>query len=171
MTSNELTPAMAPRTIGAAEQRAAPGAAGDVRELARRPAAGVEAAGLLDRQRSFTEVLSQRTSADGAKPAAAQAKETAQDFVAMAFVQPLLKQLRETNGAAAPFAPTKGEQQFRALMDAEIARKIVRASDWPLVNRLARNLLEHGQPDRAIDAGPDATKAAGVRTRPGTPRA
>lgn len=99
--------------------------------------------GLLDGQRSFGEVLSKAGGPAGRKTAEDEAWDAARDFVAMAFVQPVLKQLRETNHAAAPFAPGKGEQQFRALMDAEIARKVVRASDWPLVDRLAQRLLEH----------------------------
>lgn len=109
------------------------------------PVAAREPAGLLSRQRAFSEVLSQAGgSKDGATPES-EARQAAEDFVAMAFVQPVLKQLRETNHGAAPFAPGKGEQQFRALMDAEIARKVVRASDWPLVDRLAQRLLEQGK--------------------------
>lgn len=98
---------------------------------------------LLAGQRSFGEVLSKAGGPGGPRSDEAEAWDAARDFVAMAFVQPVLKQLRETNHAAAPFAPGKGEQQFRALMDAEIARKVVRASDWPLVDRLAHRLLEH----------------------------
>ncbi len=104
-----------------------------------------EPAGLLAQQRSFSEVLSQAGGSKDRATPESEARQAAEDFVAMAFVQPVLKQLRETNHAAAPFAPGKGEQQFRALMDAEIARKVVRASDWPLVDRLAQRLLEHRQ--------------------------
>lgn len=109
-------------------------------------------AGLTARQRSFTEVLSQAGGLNERKSAAGEARQVAEDFVAMAFVQPVLKQLRESNHAAAPFAPGKGEQQFRALMDADIARKVVRASDWPLVDRLAQRLLEHNKGKAAVAA-------------------
>lgn len=114
-------------------------------------------AGLLERQRNFGEILSKAGGPNTAKPPTteAEARTVAQDFVAMVFVQPILKQLRESNHAAAPFAPGKGEQQFRALMDAEIARKVTRASDWPLVDRLAHGLLERGR-------GAAALKGAGA---------
>lgn len=99
-------------------------------------------AGLTQRQQSFTDVLSQATSSGGPKTDEERARETAQDFVAMAFVQPLLKQLRESNNTPPPFGPGKGEQQFRALMDAQVARNVVQKSNWPVVDRLARDMLE-----------------------------
>jgi Rod binding domain-containing protein len=68
------------------------------------------------------------------------ARQAAEDFVAMAFVEPILEQIRETNQAAPPFAPTNGEKQFRAMLDATLAREITRAARFPLVDRLARDL-------------------------------
>lgn len=116
-------------------------------------AAGAAGTGrLLADQRSFAEVMSQAGGSGGRVSPEAQAKEAARDFVAMAFVQPVLKQLRESNHAAPPFGPGKGEQQFRALMDAEIARKVVRASDWPLVDGLAQRLLEKSKGKAAAPA-------------------
>lgn len=78
------------------------------------------------------------------------AREAAEEFVSVTFVQPLLKQLRESNHAAAPFAPTQGEKQFRSLADAEIARRIVKASKWGLVDRIASDI---GQRSAAKGAG------------------
>lgn len=105
-------------------------------------AAAAGPAGLAQRQQSFTDVLSQAKNASGPKTDEERARETAQDFVAMAFVQPLLKQLRESNNTPPPFGPGKGEQQFRALMDAQVARNVVQKSNWPVVDRLARDMLE-----------------------------
>jgi Rod binding domain-containing protein len=69
------------------------------------------------------------------------ARDGAEQLVAVALVQPLLKQLRESNNAAAPFAPTSGERSFRSLMDAALAQRMVRSQSWPLVDHLARGML------------------------------
>lgn len=82
---------------------------------------------------------------DGSPEAQAQAaREGAQDFVAVTLVQPLLKQLRESNNAAPPFAPSSAERQFRAMMDAQISQRIVRASHFPIVDVIARGLMREG---------------------------
>lgn len=70
----------------------------------------------------------------------AAAREGAEEFVAITMVQPLLKQLRESNNAAAPFAPSSAEKQFRGMMDAQISHRIVKASNFPLVDVVARGL-------------------------------
>jgi hypothetical protein len=70
------------------------------------------------------------------------AEEAARQLVAVALVQPALKQIREGTWAAPPFAPGAGEKQFRALMDAELAQDLVNHSRWPLVERLARDVRE-----------------------------
>lgn len=101
--------------------------------------------GLEQRQRSFAGVLA-RAGGDGASTAEATAKEAAQDFVAIALVQPLLAQLRSSNRAAPPFAPGPAEKQFGAIADAEAARRIVRKSGFPLVDRLASDLLHRSNP-------------------------
>lgn len=70
------------------------------------------------------------------------ARTAAREFVALTFVQPILKQLRETNHAEAPFAPSQAERAFQGLADEEIARRIVRASNWSLVDRLTADLTK-----------------------------
>jgi Rod binding domain-containing protein len=93
---------------------------------------------------SFESILS-RTARPG-QTTAQRAREAAEQFVALTFVQPALKALREGNDAAPPFAPSEGEKQFRALLDAELAQRIVRKANYPLVDRVARDLLRssHG---------------------------
>lgn len=100
------------------------------------------AGGLADRQRSFAGVLSRAASHPG-PPASpeAQARESAEQFVAITFLQPLLQQLRAGNHAAAPFAPSQGEKQMQSLMDAETATRLAKAQRWPLVDRIAKDLL------------------------------
>ena len=73
------------------------------------------------------------------------ARDAAQQFVAMTFIQPLLKEVRESNDAAAPFAPTQGEKMFGAMLDERIAQDNTRASDWDLIKRIESDLLRTGQ--------------------------
>jgi Rod binding domain-containing protein len=97
--------------------------------------------GLRTSQLGFSALLG-RASADPTKSNEERAREAAQDFVAQTFVQPFLKMVRESDRTPAPFGPSQGEKQFRALMDVELARRIVHAQHFPLVDRLARDLLK-----------------------------
>lgn len=74
-----------------------------------------------------------------------QARAAAEDFVSITFVQPLFKELRATSHAAPPFAPTQAEKQFQGIADEALARKIVKASNWGLVDRIAKDLLKRGR--------------------------
>lgn len=87
----------------------------------------------------------------------AQAKDAAERFVATALVAPVLKELRETNNAAEPFAPTQGEKQFRSLLDQQVALNVVRGAQFPLVDRLAQHLLRSSG---SAGAEPAATRGA-----------
>ncbi len=93
-------------------------------------------------QLDFTEILGKRTASKTGKLDADKIRETAETFVAVALVQPVLKQLRSTNHAEAPFGPNKAEQQFQSLMDAQLARRMVHKSNWPLVDKVAQNMLK-----------------------------
>lgn len=106
------------------------------------PPAG--AAGALDPRRSFAAVLGRAEASAGAAEQTPEerAREAAENLVSISLVQPLLEQLRSTGEAAPPFAPTRGERQFRALLDAELAQRMTRAARFPMVDRLARDLLE-----------------------------
>jgi len=70
------------------------------------------------------------------------ARRAAEEFVSISMVQPILASLRETEDAAAPFAPGDAERRFRPMLDAEIARRIVQREDYALVNEVARRMLE-----------------------------
>lgn len=106
---------------------------------------------LTERQRSFAGVLS-RAGAGKPETPESKAREGAEQFVAISFLQPLLKQLRETNRAAAPFAPSSGEKQMQGLMDAELASRLAKAQRWPLVDRIAQDLLKKSAETPAPDA-------------------
>ncbi len=105
--------------------------------------------GLIDDQRSFAAVLGRsgvgllgaRTRLAAATPAD-KAREAAEQLVAIGLIQPVLKEFREGNRASPPFAPSPGERQFRALLDAELAQRITRSARFPLVERLAHDLLK-----------------------------
>jgi Rod binding domain-containing protein len=99
-------------------------------------------ANLQSAQHSFLSILGRSTAAQASKTPDAQAREAAQQFVSTTLVQPLLKQLREMEDAAPPFAAGPGEKQFRALMDVETAQRITSAGHFPLVDRVAQQLLK-----------------------------
>jgi len=98
---------------------------------------------LTSRQVSFAELLGRQSgSGDTTLTHEQRASAAAEQLVSVALVQPLLAQLRASNNAAPPFAPTAAEKQMRALQDAEVARQITHAARFPLVDRLARHMLE-----------------------------
>jgi Rod binding domain-containing protein len=75
-------------------------------------------------------------------------RKAAQDFVALAFVQPILKQLRESNQAAAPFAPSSGQRSFQQMLDGVLSRKITQASSWELVDKVHERLAGRTSPSQ-----------------------
>ncbi|MEQ8317360.1 MAG: hypothetical protein RIE77_07215 [Phycisphaerales bacterium] len=99
-----------------------------------------------ERQRDFSAVIAR----DDANPRAeGSARRAAEDFVAMAFVEPLLAQMRESTNAAPPFGPGSGEKQFGEIMDRVLSRQLVRASRFPLVDRIEADLTR--QQSRATE--------------------
>lgn len=112
---------------------------------------------ILARQESFASVISRADHRPGARTREEKARSAAEDLVAITFIQPVLKQVRESTGGAAPFAPTDAERRFGTLMDAELARRVVRSAGFSLVDRLARDLLTGG-----VSQGPPAPGAPGA---------
>jgi len=108
---------------------------------------------VLQRQRDFSAVIARD---QGANSTTKPARQAAEDFVAMAFVQPLLAQLRETNDAAQPFAPGPAERQFGEIMDQVLSRQMVRASSFPLVDRIEHDLSQRTE---LLEETRSATKA------------
>jgi len=102
------------------------------------PFTGVD---LARSQRDFAAVLSRARTGETPE---ARAREAAESLVAITLLQPVLSQLRESELAAPPFEPTPAEKQFRALQDARLAQDIVRRSNFPLVERVARGVLMQG---------------------------
>ena len=126
------------------------------------------------RQEAFAAVLGRSLSptAEAALTPKARARQAAEQLVTQTFILPLLKQLRESDRTAAPFAPSQAEKQFRALGDAELAQRIVHAARFPLVDRLARDLLKRSGKDGADRSASDAlneARASIPRPTPGVP--
>lgn len=116
-------------------------------------------------QRDFADLLgiAQRVRGGGEASAAAEARDTAERFVATTFVQPLLDRFSEMSEAAPPFQRTKAERTFGTLLNGQMALEVVRKGDWAVVDQVASGLLE-----RAAGAeAPDRTgaEAPGGRTR------
>lgn len=82
-----------------------------------------------------------KAKAEVRSPAEVQAHKSAEEFVGMTLVQPILTSLREQSDAAPPFAPGPGEKAFGPLLDAELAKRITQAKDFELIDVVARNLL------------------------------
>ena len=62
-------------------------------------------------------------------------------FVAMALVEPVLKQLREPLfEMPAAFQPGAHEKTFRAFADRAFADKLTQSQQWPLIDAVARQL-------------------------------
>lgn len=115
-------------------------------------------------QQAFAAILSQSVAARGtagARPTTslnmnaderkAQARQAAEDFVAVAFVQPIFKNLRNSHlgpELPPPLGPGPGEKQFRSLADSQVARQLVKATKWPVVENLTDRLL-HPKAGRA----------------------
>lgn len=70
------------------------------------------------------------------------AKSAARELVAIAFVQPVLKQAREARAGEGPFGVTQAERQFGGMLDSMTAGNIVKSSNWGLVDRLAHDMLK-----------------------------
>ncbi len=92
-------------------------------------------------QRSFDSTLGGMLNKSGDL---ADTRKAAEEFVSIAFVEPILRSLRESNQAAEPFAPTAAEKSFGPLLDAEISKKIVSHERYGLVDAVARQLRSAG---------------------------
>ena len=102
----------------------------------------------------FEAVLNRVRSESGERTESS-VRKTAEEFVGLTLVQPILAMLREQTDAAPPFAPGPGEKAFGPLLDAEIAMRITRAKGFGLVDVVARNLLKTQGAPSAQEAFPD----------------
>lgn len=73
----------------------------------------------------------------------ARAREAAEGLVATSFIKPILTQVRESNNAPPPFGPTQAEKQFGSLLDNKLSDEIVRASQFPIVDRIVERFTRN----------------------------
>ncbi|MBL4697994.1 MAG: rod-binding protein, partial [Phycisphaerales bacterium] len=73
------------------------------------------------------------------------------------FIEPILKQMRESNNTPPPFGPGKAEKQFATLLDTQLADKIVHAANFPLVQRITNDILRNMPADPAAPQTPKQT--------------
>lgn len=114
---------------------------------------------MIDRQSDFLNSLGIEGRKIDARETRASDEDTAlkaaQDFVATTFIQPILKQAREMDNAPPPFGRTDAEKQLASLADGRLALDIVRASNFPLVERLARDMRNEPMEAPALNGAPD----------------
>lgn len=124
-----------------------------------------DAAGASQRREDFLTALGRRGGQTQAEPEA-RARAAAQDFVSIAFVQPILKELRESNKTPPPFGPGQAEKHLRGLLDSTMAQQVVRSARFGLVDRLARDLLTNTRAAAAGGGAGEEADAVGA-ARPG----
>ena len=95
-----------------------------------------------------TDPLAQSTKATGGQggdveSAESTARGAAEGLVATTFIEPILKQIRESNTAPPPFGPSRAEKQFSSLLDSKLSDEIVHAANFPLVERITSELLKN----------------------------
>ncbi len=126
------------------------GIVGEVARIASEPGARRTAD-----QELFSQVISRAKDKPNETPEQ-KARSAAEQLVATALVQPVLKQLRESNHAAPPFAPNEAERTFRSMSDAALAQRMVGSEHWGLIDVLARRML--------TKLGTKAESAQGAKT-------
>lgn len=90
----------------------------------------------------------------GPDPRLAKAAAAAEGLISATFIEPILKQVRESNDTPPPFGPSNAEKQFSALLDTKLSDEIVHAANFPLVERITQQLLENMPAIEAVDQTP-----------------
>lgn len=101
---------------------------------------GMPPNGITENQRSFGEIMGTDRRGRAAPTDADREREAAQQLVAVTFIEPILRQAREVRSSEGPFGMTQAEKQFGGMIDAATAKSMVRSWDFPLVDRLARDM-------------------------------
>jgi hypothetical protein len=137
---------------------------GDMLRMASEARAATRGLSARERERNedrevFASTLN-RATREQARTPEQEAREAAEGLVSAAFLQPLLKRIRESTQAAAPFGPGKGEQTMRSMLDQAWADQMVRYGDWPLVDRVEQRMLEKLGKGTRAQVQPSVTQLA-----------
>tara|TARA_R110002096_G_scaffold435816_6_gene663423 strand:+ start:58426 stop:58953 length:528 start_codon:yes stop_codon:yes gene_type:complete len=71
------------------------------------------------------------------------ALDTAQKLVSTTLIKPILAQARASRDAPAPWGQTQAEKQFGALLDNRISDDIAKASNFPIAQRIADQIMRN----------------------------
>ncbi len=104
----------------------------------------VPAGSVLAAREALTDGFARALRGEGDGHTPDEARRASEQLVALTFVQPVLREAREASRAAPPFAPTAIEKQFGPLMDQILSERIVRSSNWAIVERIARDMQRAG---------------------------
>lgn len=108
---------------------------------------------------TFEEAIAAAERAAAAGPGK-QARQAAEQLVSIALVQPLLAEMRKgTLMADGPFKPGAYEKQFIGMFDAEIASRVVRSSNFPIVGAIEQQLIGRARADHDTAVDPARTTA------------
>lgn len=123
--------------------------------------------GILARQREFNATLGRLPTQATPTEEASRSREAAADLVAQALVLPILKEFRAAQSSGPPFGVSEGERSFRAMLDDQIARRMVRKEGWPLVESLARQLRDPQGREAwaALQAASEGVRSDATRVR------
>ncbi len=88
-----------------------------------------------------------------ANPREASALDTAQKLIATTLIKPILADARAARNAPAPWGQTQAEKQFGSLLDNRIADDISKASNFPIAQRIAEQIIKNSP---SLNLQPDA---------------
>lgn len=97
---------------------------------------------------SFAEKLSRAAVGESGKLNATrcEARQAAEQLVATTLVQPLLQQMRNDPFKSDLMHGGFAEDAFGAQLDTQLADRIVRRANWPIVQRLVDTVMQRLQP-------------------------
>lgn len=104
----------------------------------------------LQSQRSFDQALGRAQGRAPSRDKQDEARAAAEELVSRALVQPILAKLRESRDAAEPFGPSEVERAFGSISDAQFADRLTKSGNWPLVDSVARHIINAGKPTADI---------------------
>lgn len=90
----------------------------------------------------------------------AKAREAATQFVASAFLMPVMKTLHDSPFAAGPFAPSSAEQRFAPMLDWQFADRIASAEKFPLVDAIVRRIMQHAADAEGVSRAVESATAS-----------
>ena len=92
------------------------------------------------------------TIADFSAPTYERADAVARQFVAQAFLVPLLKEVRESTSAHGMFAPGAAEKRFGPIVDHQMADALMTRLDLDVVAKVRQDLINKETPKTEVNS-------------------